>query len=210
MAEVREAVRRLALGCGAVLSDYDSSGKCCGFGGHMELANPALYDEITASRCAESELPFLVYCVNCREVFQVHGKPCAHILDLVFGLEQRGVLTLEEKKENILRVKGMLLQEHWGETFVPQASPWDTLKVETAPAALKKMERLLIPLSDVKETIWRNEESGEGFQNDAGEVVCRTVGNYLTCWVRYTREGETYRVSDVYAHRMHIREDGAA
>ncbi len=210
MAEVREAVRRLALGCGAVLSDYDSSGKCCGFGGHMELANPALYDEITASRCAESELPFLVYCVNCREVFQVHGKPCAHILDLVFGLEQRGVLTLEEKKENILRVKGMLLQEHWGETFVPQASPWDTLKVETAPAALKKMERLLIPLSDVKETIWRNEESGEGFQNDAGEVVCRTVGNYLTCWVRYTREGETYRVSDVYAHRMHIREDGEA
>ena len=79
-----------------------------------------------------------------------------------------------------------------------------------APAAREKMERLLIPLSDVRETIWRSEEAGEGFQNEAGEVVCRMVGSYLTCWVRYTRDGEIFRVSDVYAHRMHIREDEGA
>lgn len=208
MGELKEAVRTLAAGRGVSLSDYDSDGKCCGFGGHMELANPALHDEITANRCAETELPFLVYCVNCAEQFRAQGKDCAHILDLVFGLERGGTPTLEEKKENNLRAKRVLLKEHWGEDFTPEAKPWDALRTEVDPAAQEKMERALIPLSDVKEAVWRSEETGEGFENEAGEVVCRVVGSYLTCWVRYRREGESFQIFDVYSHRMHIREDG--
>ena len=60
----------------------------------------------------------------------------------------------------------------------------------------------------MKEAVWRSEETGEGFENEAGEVVCRVVGSYLTCWVRYRREGEVFKIFDVYSHRMHIREDG--
>jgi len=70
-----------------------------------------------------------------------------------------------------------------------------------------EMERLLIPLRDVKKTIYINEETGEGFENQFGEVLCRMVGDYITCWVKYQKEDEIYHLREVYAHRMHIRED---
>jgi hypothetical protein len=71
----------------------------------MQLADPCLYEEIAENRMAAAEEPYIVYCTNCREVFLSHGKDCAHILDIVFGLPGGGVPTLEEKRENALRVK---------------------------------------------------------------------------------------------------------
>ena len=208
LGEVKAAVRRLAAGSGIKPADYDSDGKCCGFGGHMELANPALYDAIVAHRCAGTEHPFLVWCVNCGEVFRARGKDCVHILDLVFGLSPGALPTLDEKKTNHLKAKEALLRMYWQEDFTAPQNPWDALEVALPPEVQEKMERRLIPLSDVKETIWRNEEAGEGFVNEAGDVVCRMAGPYLTCWVSYRRDGAIFRIADVYAHRMHIREDG--
>ena len=84
---------------------------------------------------------------------------------------------------------------------------WDELKLAFSDEALKTMENSLIPADVVRETIWRSEQNGDGFENDAGEVLCRMAGAYLTCWVRYKREDEAFLVLHVYAHRMHIREE---
>jgi len=209
MNEVKAAIRSLAGLAGAGINDYDSDGRCCGFGGHIQLANPSFYDEITTARCGETDKPFLTWCVNCREVFAAQGKASWHILDLVFGLDAdaQEVTTLAQKRENNRMVKQHILKTYWNESFEPDREPWEALTVSVSPQVESRMERLLIPIEDVKKTIWINEEEKEGFENQFGEVLCRMVGEYITCWVKFKKDGDVYQLLEVYAHRMFIREE---
>lgn len=209
MDELKAAVRNLAGQTGIGLTDYDSGGKCCGYGGHIQLANPTFFDEIADARCKETPAPFLTYCVNCMEVFTAHGKESRHILELIFGLDvsEKAPGTLEEKKENNHMVKKEILETYWKEPFEEKKDPWDAMKVEVPDEVVSDMERLLIPLGDVKKTIWINEDACEGFENQFGEILCRMVTDYITCWVKYRKNGDIYQVMEVYAHRMFIREE---
>ena len=85
--EMQTAVRRLAARAGIALEELQERNRCCGHGGHIRVANPSLYEEITRNRAEASDKPYLVYCANCREVFASRGKECAHVLDVVFGLD---------------------------------------------------------------------------------------------------------------------------
>ncbi len=217
---MRASVRKLCADGGVTLSDYDSDGQCCGFGGHMQLADPALYDEITHARIAETDAPFIVYCANCRNVFSAADKPCAHVLDVVFGLLDENapgdapaatVPTLDEKRRNSLQLKKELMRMYWGEDFSPEAAPWEALRVCLAPGVAEKMEKRLVTLEDVRETIWRAREAGEGFCNADGEILCSLPGQNVTYWVLYSMQrepdgGECAHVADVYSHRMRPRE----
>lgn len=206
----KQAVRALAAAGGLKLSDFGSDGRCCGFGGHMQLANPGLYHEITQNRVEASEDPFLVWCANCRDVFASRGKDCAHVLDVAFGLEPGALPTLEEKRANSLRVKRNLMKQYWNEEFTPETHPWDSLRVSVPPAVTDKMERGLITLGDARETIFRAREAGEGFRNADGEILCSLTRPYVTYWVLYKMEdapgaGEEIQVVDAYSHRMRVR-----
>lgn len=207
MQELKTAVRSLAKRSGCQLSDYDSRGKCCGFGGHIQLANPEFYDETAAERARETELPYLVYCANCRDVFRTHGKEASHILDVIFELNERPAATLEEKRKNNLTAKKTILKKYWKEEFLPEKKAWEALILHIPEEIYTDMERLLIPEREVQKTIWLNEEAGEGFENGNGEIVCRMVSSYITCWVKYKKESDAYYIREVYSHRMHIRED---
>lgn len=209
---IKKAVRLLASSNGIVLSDYDSDGKCCGFGGHMQLANPCLYDKITKNRATCTDEPNIVYCSNCREVFASKGKECAHILDVVFGLKPCGVPTLEEKKENSMALKKELMKTYKNKSYEPPRNLWDSLSLIIMPETQQKMERRLITLNDVRETVWRAEEMGEGFISTNGDILCSMVGKAVTYWVLYrkTTEPKTkaqFTVIDVYCHRMRPREE---
>ena len=205
--DLKQSVRGLAQKAGQQLTDYDSGGKCCGFGGHMQLANPGLYDTITANRCRETEDPFLVYCVNCAEVFRKNGKDCRHILDLVLNKIPAGLPSLDEKRKNQLETRRRLEERWLGTASVLPSVPADSLTLFIEPEAMQAMERKLIPAGDVREAILLCEEAGDGFENEAGEILCRMAGPILTCWVRYRPEADGYRVLEVYNHRMHIREE---
>lgn len=205
--DLKQAVRRLAIQSGIEFTDYSSDGKCCGFGGHIRLANLGLFDEITKNRCAETEEPFLTYCVNCTEIFQKGGKACRHVLDLSLGKETYTVPPLEKKRENMLSVRRILEEKYLGRECIIEKEPWESISLTIEPSALEKMERRLVPEIDVKETIWRSEKAKDGFENEAGDVLCRLPGKILTCWVKYRRESDSFRVLDVYVHRMHIREE---
>ncbi|MBQ8974761.1 MAG: hypothetical protein IJ072_03440, partial [Oscillospiraceae bacterium] len=146
------------------------------------------------------------YCVNCHEVFAQRDKPCAHILDMVFGLEPCKNITLEEKRNNSLKVKKTILKK-WCVDFDPAAHPWDGCDVVIPPEVQEHMERKLITDSDVRETIWTAERSGEGFISEDGTVACCMVKPALTYWVQYKKDGGQYLVSDVYCHRMRFRND---
>src|SRR5690606_27411586 len=109
--EMQLAVRKLAAEAGIEVEELKERHRCCGYGGHIRVANPSLYEEITGNRAAASEEPYLVYCANCREVFASRGKASAHILDVAFGLEPAPrIPTLQEKRENSLRVKTEFLR----------------------------------------------------------------------------------------------------
>ena len=83
---MQAGVRDLAARAGVGVEELEERNRCCGHGGHIRTANPALYDEITTHRVEASDKPYIVYCANCREVFASKGKECAHILDVAFGL----------------------------------------------------------------------------------------------------------------------------
>ncbi len=204
---VHEAVAALAEKAGCRVSALPDPDNCCGFGGHIRLANPGLYDEITEHRAAESELPYVVYCANCLEVFRGRGKPAVHILDALFGSAGDGIPTLEEKRANTLRVKGALMMELEQKPFEPETLPWDALELEFSGDARANMEDRLITDRDVSEAVFRAERGREYFVDETGLRTACLVRDVLTYWVDYRPlpEGK-YRVESAYCHRMRIDE----
>ncbi len=204
---VHDAVASLARKAGCRTEELPEKGACCGVGGHIRLANPALYDEIGAHRAAESPLPYIVYCANCLEVFRTRGKPAAHVLDAVFGSCGDAVPTLEEKRRNVLRVKGALMEELEHSAFAPETRPWDALRLEFTPDARANMEDKLITDRDVSEAVYTAEQSGEFFTDESGLRTACLVRDVLTYWVDYrVLSADSFRVESAYCHRMRIDE----
>ena len=199
------SVRALAQKSGAELSELPEKNRCCGYGGHIKLANPKLYGTIAQNRAAMSELPYIVYCANCREVFVSAGKECMHILDIVFGEKDSGGLPrIDEKRENSLFVKGELMKDIEGKAFETVSKEWDAIKLTMTPELTESADKRLIALSDIKEAVWRAERDGDYFvDGDSGERQCSLVKPVLTYWVSYKKCGETdYEILDAYYHRM--------
>jgi Fe-S oxidoreductase len=76
--EMSQAVRTLAERSGAAHEELKEPNRCCGFGGHMSLANPELYNQITTNRAAASDKPYIAYCANCKEVFKLIFETLQH------------------------------------------------------------------------------------------------------------------------------------
>ena len=206
--ETLAAVRALAGDCGVRVSSYSSDGKCCGNGGHIRLAEPDLYREIVRNRAADSEYPFVVYCVNCREVFRSQGKDCRHILEGLLDFDAGPTPHLDEKERNLMKVKVHLLEKYGRESFVPEKKPWDDVQLSVGDDVRAGMEAKMISDADVRECIWNAEKDGEGFYNAEEDsfLVC-LVRSALTYWVRYRKTGGGFEVLDAYCHRMHFREN---
>jgi Fe-S oxidoreductase len=209
--QLKQAVRQLLERLGIELTAYDSDGQCCGYGGHMQLANPELFRQIICNRIAESDAPYVVYCANCWEVFTRVGKQCIHVLDLLFGDITRRVPTLSEKKKNSLLLKQELMREFWGKTFEPEFLNSGSMKLRIPCAVSEKMEEQLISEDNVVQAIRLAEESRSGFVNAQGEVLCSMEFPYFTCCVLYRMTGDSgckeYEVRNVYSYRMKIRGD---
>ena len=208
--EMQKAVRALAERSGAALNELKEPNRCCGFGGHMSLANPELYKQITSNRAAASEKPYIAYCANCKEIFRLQGKPVAHVLDTVFLLDADApVPSLQQKKENSLEVKRELMRALTGEDFTPASQPWDGLELVIGDRLLEEMNRKLIITDDLREAIWNAGESGDAFVDPDGVRQCSMIKPALTTWVQYrpVTSGK-YEILDAFTHRMHFsRED---
>ncbi|NLM52768.1 MAG: FAD-dependent oxidoreductase [Firmicutes bacterium] len=209
--DMQHSVRILAQKAGITITELKDKNRCCGYGGLIRLANPSLYDEITQNRAKASEKPYIVYCVNCREVFTSRDKDAVHILDMVFGTgKNRKVPTLLEKRENSLEVKKALMAEISGTSFTPEKQPWDDLTLLIDDELQKEMEAKLISAGELKEAIWQAETTGAKFY-DESDNMCLTymVKPVITYWVQYREVGpQTYQVYSAYYHRIRIKEEG--
>ena len=202
---MEEAVRDLAHRAGSELEELEEKNRCCGHGGLIKMANPSLYEEITRNRANAGNQPYVVYCANCREVFASRGKECAHILDVALGLEpDHPIPSLEQKRDNSLRVKRELMKQLQDIDFEPEGHEWDDLTLVIDDALRADMETKLISESDVREAIWSIESSGEKFVDpDDGTSLGSMIKPVLTYWVQYRETApKTFEVSAVYYHRM--------
>lgn len=207
---MQAGVRTLVHASGSALTELSDPNRCCGFGGHMALANPALFEEIVTHRAEAGDKPYIVYCANCHEVFTRKGKACAHVLDAVFNLEQnKTVPRLHQKKNNTLEVKRTMVEELTGQAFSPRAQAWDGVSLLLTDALSEELDRRLISLDDLKEAIWSAEQTGDKFISPASaQSQCSLVKPALTYWVQYIDRGDgTYEVLDAYSHRMHFSKE---
>lgn len=208
--DMEAGVRKLATKARVAVEELKERNRCCGHGGHMRVANPDLYDEITRHRAEAGSKPYIVYCANCREVFASRGKECAHVLDLAFGLAAGSpVPSLEEKRNNSLTVKKELMKEIRDIDFEPERHEWDSLTLIISEGLQEEMDKKLISASDLKEAIWRAETSCDKFYDESdGTSMAGLVRPVLTYWVRYRETApETYEVLSAYYHRMRVERE---
>ena len=203
---MKNAVRELARRSGAELEELSGPDRCCGFGGHIQIPNRSMYEEIGEASAALTDKPYLVYCANCLEVFRERGKEAAHILDLYFpgGCEKTpGIL---EKHENALRLKQSLLKEIWNMEFQPERRPWDGLNLTLAEGLAEKLESCFISLEDIKEVIWTAEKTGDKLVSEDGWSLASLVKPVVTYWAQYRPApgggAEDYEIVTAYSHRI--------
>jgi Fe-S oxidoreductase len=202
---MQAGTRELARKAGVTLDELGERNRCCGYGGHMRVANPNLYDEIAQHRAGASNKPYIVYCANCREVFASRGKECAHILDMVFGLNvSTRVPSLQEKRDNSLRVKRELMKQTRDVDFQAESYEWDSLTLVIGDDLQRSMDKKLISAADLKEAIWLAENTGDRFYDESdGMRTCSMVKRVITYWVQYRETApKTYEVFSAYYHRM--------
>ena len=207
--EMQAAVRRLARAAGASLEELTERNRCCGHGGLISIANPSLYDEITLNRAAASEKPYLVYCANCRGVFASREKECAHVLDVFLGLDAGApVPTLEQKRDNSLRVKRELMKQLRESEFEPESHAWDGLTLAIGADLQRDLDQKLISAADLKEAVWLAETSGDVFVDAAtGTRLASMIKPVITYWVEYREVApRTYEVLSAYYHRMRFQQ----
>jgi hypothetical protein len=229
--KMERAVRKLTENAGLTLTELPERNHCCGFGGHMRVANPGLYDTIAGHRAAADEAPYIVYCAHCAGTFALAGKPHIHVLDLFFPPEGPGVpgattgalpvIPLQRQRDNASLTKSLLTELFDGGSFDPAARPWDAIRLEVPPSLVPDMDRRLILEDDLKEAIYEAERTGDFFvlpcevPNDAangtadhrGELrQCCLVRDVVTTWVQYTK-AISYIIIDAWSHRMHFSDE---
>ncbi len=206
------SVRKLAERAGVMLEELpkgDMHG-CCGYGGHVAEANSDYYDYVVKSRSGLSGRPYLVYCINCRDVFREEGKPVLHILDLLFGIElgKEKLPSLTGRRSNRRELKERLLKELWGETMEKKPEELER-KLRIGPEVMDKMYRFRVLEEDVRRVIDLGEtKNRRTFDPRKGTYTCYRESGHITYWVEYRKDGDEFEIVNVYTHRMKIKLEG--
>ena len=204
---LQENVRRVAAQAGISferLSYEGEKARCCGYGGHISIAAPGHTKYMTMSRAGEGDMPYLTYCVNCRESFAGQEKEAVHILDLLFDLENAGrpAATVTERWANRMTAARELLKNYWHETMEEEEHM--DLKVD------KELERKLsdsqILVSDMEQVIEACEREGRGAVDpETGRRIGHLKKHNKPSWaVSAPLSGGGYQLWNGYSHRMNL------
>jgi Fe-S oxidoreductase len=205
---MQKSVRDLVLATGLTIDELpctDQNTQCCGYGGHIYVPNPTLFDRIATDRISLSDHPYITYCTNCRDIFACKNKPARHILDLVFGLndDSRHSPSLSARRSNHIALKADLLQSVWGEKMENLREK--TFKIVIPPELEEKLNITLITEDDIRQVIEHCEETGNKVVDcNTGNHIGHLKEGVLTFWVIYKVEGNVYTIVNAYCHRMTI------
>ncbi len=210
---VKAAVRRLTAAAGIrtiPLPDQERFGQCCGHGGQPSIADPDFAIFVASQRISESPLPYITYCINCRDVFRDTGKPCYHILEFYFREETTPASTstasVSERRSNRISLKERLLSHFWQQA---QTAPKPVVEnyLRIGPALLEQMNRDYILEEEARSVVEYCERTGRRVQNPSTLCYagCMKIG-YVTLWAeyRYLDLDGVYELTGIWSHRVEI------
>ena len=201
----QESIRRIAeaLGCQLAATEYEGDkAPCCGYGGLTQYTNREVAKEMTDKCLERSDLPYLSYCMACRDRFAREGRESMHLLELVYGTSADHCPGISEKRYNRLSLRNTLLGEVWNEE-VEAAMLGFT--IEYAPEAEAMMDDRMILKTDVIRVLQSLRETGEAIlDEETGLIVTRARLGNVTFWVKFTETKTGYLVHRAYSHRMTI------
>ncbi len=222
---MQQSVRLIAEKAGVSLAELPYSGQnaqCCGWGGHIDVANPKLHHTIVRNRVSAHSLPYITYCANCQEVFTRQGKASRHVLDLVLGLDKTEYRapSLGQRRTNRMAAKRNVLAREWGDamqTGDDMSGPDETGsradatsvagRVSISDELLSRMYDERILEDDVYKTIEYCEATGNAAYDPGRDLhIGHLRIGTITYWVEYRKSAEGYAVTNVYSHRMEIVE----
>ena len=212
-AALQQLIREKCAAAGAALTELPAHGEhaqCCSWGGHGYAVNPLFVHAQANEQAAQSDLPYIAYCANCRDVLRLHGKPCYHVLDLLLGINDAERLppTLSERRAHRRELKKTLADA----CGVPYESGKETpnMQLFMTRETAEKLSRDLILDEDI-ETLIRYCEHEQQYLLD--EETDHRIGHlrrgYITYWAEYAPEDDGWRLYNAYSHRMQLKNDCA-
>ncbi|WP_243360199.1 pyridine nucleotide-disulfide oxidoreductase/dicluster-binding protein [Fundidesulfovibrio terrae] len=206
---VRQAVRRALRHADVPFEELALSGQfteCCGYGGLMGNANPAMARTVAARRAGETPLDVAASCSMCRDRLSAEGKRAWHVLDFLFPAPETDPAAkgpgFSQRHENRARLKEALLHEVWGEET--SGGP-DRVAVSYAPGVPELMEERRILREDVQAVLGEAERTGRMFVEKAsGRMLASLRPRRVTYWVEYRRESAGLLVTRAWSHRMEL------
>ena len=204
--ETQNAIRRIAESLGCIVTDTEYSGDqspCCGYGGLTQFTNREVAKKMTDKCLERSELPYLSYCMACRDRFAREGRESMHLLELVYGTSADHCPDISAKRYNRLGLKNELLKEVWNE----EVEAVDLgFTIEYTPEAEVMMDDRMILKTDVIRVMQNLRETGEAIlDEETGLTVTRARLGNVTFWVKFTETQTGYLVHRAYSHRMTIQ-----
>lgn len=210
----QQSIRRMLKAMGYCVEELPKHGQyaqCCGYGGLIYASNPELAGDIRSDRILDSALPYVTYCVNCREVFASGGKKVWHILDLMFGGEDRAGQKPPDwssRRANRIRLKKELLQEFWGEAMQRNSEPFEDIKLTIPEELGERMEKELIMADDIRQVVFHAEGTNEKLIYENGHFLAHLRVGHNTYWAEYQPWEGGFLLHNAYTHRMRIKEVG--
>lgn len=210
--EVQEAVRRILKRAGAPWQELElgqDKTECCGFGGLMQNANPALARETVTRRAAQSKADYLAYCAMCRDSLAGTGKRVFHLLDMFFpcGLSDPAAeprIGWSQRQENRARLKERLLKELWREG-IGAMQEHQKISLIISPETERILDGRRILIEDIQKVIHHAETTGDRLLNqETGRYKASYQPYKAVFWVEYTPQDDAYQIHNAYAHRMEV------
>lgn len=194
---IRSLLRRKGVQANELEDTADRDG-CCGFGGHIYPAGTEVYRQTVERRVASSDLPYVTYCVNCRDVFTAKGKDCRHILDILTGMDHRGaeLPSLQQRRANRTHLKSILSGE--AETEEPK------MNLIISDELRQKLNEMLILDEDLEAVIEHSERTTQYLKKANGDCIGHLRQGCVTYWAVWSRDGEQVYLRNAYSHRMVI------
>ena len=202
----QDSIRRIAeaLGCQVTATEYEGDkAPCCGYGGLTQFTNREVAKKMTDKCLERSDLPYLSYCMACRDRFAREGRESMHLLELVYGTSADHCPDISAKRYNRLSLKHELLKEIWNE----EVKALDLgFTIDYTPEAEEMMDDRMILKTDVIRVLQALRETGEAIvDEETGLIVTRARLGNVTFWVKFTETDTGYLIHRAYSHRMTIQ-----
>ena len=201
----QDSIRRIAESLGCTVEETEYSGDkspCCGYGGLTQYTNREVAKKMTVGCLARSDLPYLSYCMACRDRFAREGRESMHLLELVYGTSADHCPDISAKRYNRLGLKNELLKEVWNE----EVEAMDLgFTIEYTQEAVEMMDERMILKTDVIRVLQSLRQTGEAIlDQETGLCITRERLGNVTFWVKYTETETGYLVHRAYSHRMKV------